>query len=69
MKNPIKMNFNFFSTTFLFLVFVTGSYAQSAYYPDSTWKTKNPAELKINKKGLDSAVLFAMANENKVAHR
>ncbi len=66
MKNPKKMNFNFFSTTFLFLVCVTGSYAQPAYYPDSTWKTKNPAELKINKKLLDSAVSFAIANENKV---
>lgn len=51
---------------FFFGLFITVGYAQSAYYPDTVWQTKNPAELKINLKLLDSAVSFAMANENKV---
>jgi CubicO group peptidase (beta-lactamase class C family) len=38
---------------------------QNAYFPDSTWQTKSPAEMKMNKVLLDSAVKFAQLNENK----
>ncbi len=40
--------------------------AQQPYYPDANWQTKNPSELKLNKNVLDSAVSFAMNNDNKV---
>jgi CubicO group peptidase (beta-lactamase class C family) len=40
--------------------------AQSIYFPDSEWKTKTAQELKLNKNWLDSAVNFALKNENKV---
>ena len=60
------MKFKFLSPLFFFLAFITGAFAQSAYYPGTVWQTKNPDELRINKKLLDSAVSFALANENKV---
>ena len=40
--------------------------AQSNYFPDKTWQVKTPAEMKMNKVLLDSAVAFAIKNENKV---
>lgn len=40
--------------------------AQQTYFPDADWQTKKPEELKMNKALLDSAVSFAMKNENKV---
>ena len=40
--------------------------AQQPYFPDADWLVKNPNELKMNKKWLDSAVTFALNNENKV---
>ena len=40
--------------------------AQQPYFPDADWLVKNPTELKMNKKWLDSAVTFALNNENKV---
>ena len=40
--------------------------AQQPYFPDAGWLVKNPNELKMNKKWLDSAVTFALNNENKV---
>ena len=61
-KMKIKLIATLFSLTFLFTVVS----AQSTYYPDSTWQTKNPEELKINKQLLDSAVSFALSHENKV---
>ena len=39
--------------------------AQSTYFPDTAWKVKTPEELNMNKALLDSAVTFAIANENK----
>jgi CubicO group peptidase (beta-lactamase class C family) len=39
--------------------------SQSLYYPDSVWMTKNPADLKMNKALLDSAVHFAIRNDSK----
>lgn len=38
--------------------------AQSTYFPDTIWQEKKPAEFKMNKSLLDSAVKFAIANEN-----
>jgi len=53
-----------------FLVFILGiglqtSYSQQPYFPDSTWQTKKPAELKMNAALIDSAVSFAIRNETK----
>jgi len=39
--------------------------AQDVYYPDSTWQTRKPAEIKMNGALLDSAVRFAIRNETK----
>lgn len=47
-------------------VFVVVTIAQQPYYPDAVWQTKNASELKMNKVLLDSAVSFAMNNDNKV---
>jgi CubicO group peptidase (beta-lactamase class C family) len=40
--------------------------SQQVYFPDADWQTKKPEELKMNKIWLDSAVSFALKNENKV---
>jgi CubicO group peptidase (beta-lactamase class C family) len=40
--------------------------AQSSYFPDKTWEVKTAAEMKMNKTVLDSAIRFALSNENKV---
>jgi len=40
--------------------------AQSSYYPDTGWQTKTPEQLGMNKQRLDSAVAFALHNENAV---
>lgn len=53
------------------LLFVVSVYAfnvgaQQVYFPDADWQTKKPEELKMNKAWLDSAVSFALKNENKV---
>jgi CubicO group peptidase (beta-lactamase class C family) len=50
----------------LIVLCVNKMYAQQLYYPASDWQSKKPAELKMNSERLDSAVRFAMANENKV---
>lgn len=57
MKNKIVIAFFSFS-------FIVAD-AQIAYFPDTTWLVKTPAEMKMNKVLLDSAVKFAQANENK----
>jgi len=49
----------------LFILCAVSSHAQT-YFPDADWQTKKPEELKMNKALLDSAVSFAMKNENKV---
>jgi CubicO group peptidase (beta-lactamase class C family) len=41
------------------------SYGQQLYYPDSTWQTRKPAELKMNAALIDSAISFAIRNETK----
>ena len=62
------MNF-FLSSYFSLLLFISlfeqSSFAQQLYYPDTTWQTKNPSELKINATLLDSAVSFAIHNETR----
>jgi CubicO group peptidase (beta-lactamase class C family) len=51
----------------LFLSFNLYSlHARQLYYPDADWQTKKPDELKMNSKLLDSAVHFALNNENKI---
>lgn len=40
--------------------------AQTNYFPDTNWQIKNPKELKMNTILLDSAVNFALKNENKI---
>jgi CubicO group peptidase (beta-lactamase class C family) len=57
MKNKILI------VIFSFFFFVAN--AQTIYFPDTTWQVKTPAEMKMNKALLDSAVKFAQANENK----
>ncbi|SRR5579871_631189 len=47
-----------------FILFFIGSDAQISYFPDSTWQGKTPEELKMSKMMLDSAVKFAVINEN-----
>jgi CubicO group peptidase (beta-lactamase class C family) len=37
-------------------------------FPDSTWQTKKPAELKMNAALIDSAISFAIHNETKTDH-
>ena len=44
---------------------VQGVHGQGLYFPDSVWKTKTPAELKMNARLLDSAVNFAITNDSK----
>ena len=43
---------------------ITSLHAQ--YYPDTDWQIKTPAELKMSSRWIDSAISFAMHNENKV---
>jgi hypothetical protein len=52
-------------TLISFLVCPFVATAQTKYFPDATWLSK-PAEMKLNKTLLDSAVNFALNNENKV---
>lgn len=40
-------------------------FSQQPYFPDSTWQTKKPAELKMNVALIDSAISFAIRNETK----
>ncbi|HXL58705.1 MAG TPA: hypothetical protein VN958_20725, partial [Chitinophagaceae bacterium] len=51
---------------FLLSVKIYSLYAQQLYYPDADWQTKKPDELKMNSKLLDSAIHFALNNENKI---
>jgi CubicO group peptidase (beta-lactamase class C family) len=60
MKNRMLVSFSLLLFHFLRVD------AQPVYYPDTAWQVKAPAELKMNKLLLDSAVNFAIAHENKV---
>ena len=58
-------------TCYLLIYFLTFSfsiYSQARYYPDSTWQTKKPSEVKMNSALIDSAVSFAMLNETKTEY-
>jgi len=48
----------------VFTLFFVTAEAQTVYFPDSNWQTKKPDELNMNKMLLDSAVKFAIKNEN-----
>jgi len=58
MKNKILI------IVFSLCFFVAG--AQTSYFPDTIWQVKTAAEMKMNKVMLDSAVKFAIINENKI---
>jgi CubicO group peptidase (beta-lactamase class C family) len=58
MKN--KMALLFFS------LYLSVANTQNSYFPDAIWQTKKPVALNMNVLLLDSAVTFALANENKV---
>jgi len=49
-----------------FSLYLSVANAQNSYFPDAIWQTKKPAALNMNLLLLDSAVTFALANENKV---
>lgn len=50
----------------LFSVCFSIADAQTNYFPDTLWQVKTPAEMKLNKTLLDSAVNFALNSENRV---
>jgi CubicO group peptidase (beta-lactamase class C family) len=51
--------------TFTLSILFQLTYSQQLYFPDSTWQTKKPAELKMNAALIDSAISFAIHNETK----
>ena len=51
---------------FISFLFAQGIYGQQLYYPDTSWQTKKPSELKMNTALIDSAISFAIRNEIKV---
>jgi CubicO group peptidase (beta-lactamase class C family) len=51
---------------FFFSFYFLNANAQTQYFPDATWQVKAPSEMKMNPKLVDSAVKFALSNENKV---
>lgn len=53
-------------TVFFLLVAVLKGNTQTPYFPDIKWLAKSPAELQMNERMLDSAIQFALHNENKV---
>jgi CubicO group peptidase (beta-lactamase class C family) len=52
--------------TLKFLAISMAVFSQQQYYPNATWETRTAISLGINAKLLDSAVQFALNNENKV---
>ena len=50
---------------FVLIFFTQINFGQQPYFPDSTWQSKKPSELKISSILLDSAVSFAIHNETK----
>jgi CubicO group peptidase (beta-lactamase class C family) len=62
------MKRGFFHTSTILLIFQSLffiGYSQQPYFPDSTWQTKKPSELKMNTALIDSAVSFALHNDSK----
>jgi CubicO group peptidase (beta-lactamase class C family) len=51
----------------LIFLFTTPLFSQD-YYPDSTWQTRKPGEVKMKQQVIDSAISFAIRNENKVEY-
>ena len=66
-KKLIDMKLVFYNPLFIFtfIFFYQFTYSQQLYYPDSTWLTKKPSELKMNAALIDSAISFAIHNETK----
>lgn len=52
--------------TILIHTILFSAVAQHLYYPDAEWLIKKPEELKMNHNLVDSAIRFAIKNENKV---
>ena len=50
-------------TPFFYLFYFIAN-AQSSYFPDTTWQVRTPEQLNMNNLLLDSAVNFAIKNEN-----
>jgi CubicO group peptidase (beta-lactamase class C family) len=61
----MKLIFSRYLLLFTFIVQFQQIHSQQPYFPDSTWQTKKPAELKMNAALIDSAVSFAIRNETK----
>lgn len=67
MSSTPSVSKSFFCFLVFALTFENPAVSQSqAYFPDSIWQTKKPSEVRMNAALLDSAVKFAMSNENKV---
>lgn len=61
----MKISLHRHSLAIVFILCVNLIFSQQPYFPDSTWQTKKPAELKMNSAMVDSAVSFALRNETK----
>src|SRR6186713_1432287 len=61
----MKKTIFYFSIIVFAFLFSPIAYSQQSYFPDSTWQTKKPAELKMNATLIDSAISFAIHNETK----
>ena len=61
----MKIIAHIFSLLFTLSFTLQTTYSQQLYFPDSTWQTKKPVELKMNAVLIDSAVSFAIRNETK----
>lgn len=53
--------------TITLTLFIVPLFSQD-YYPDSTWQTRKPSELKMKAQVIDSAIAFTIRNENKVEY-
>ncbi len=61
----MKRNFLNTLVSFFLSLWFTSPKAQQ-YYPGVEWQVRKPAELKLSGKWIDSAISFALHNENKV---
>jgi hypothetical protein len=64
----MKITLYKFSFVVILCFSIQSVYNQQIYFPDSTWQTKKPSELKMNAALIDSAVSFAIRNETKTDH-
>lgn len=62
----MKMKISVFVSFVLLFLLPLITNGQTLYFPDTAWQMKTPQQLGINKQWLDSAVKFAVNNENKV---